>query len=53
MFLLSEGLSTTQVAAQLAIEPTSVQTLAQRAIKKLAANSRLHAVAIAVRKRLI
>ena len=50
---LSEGLSTAQIAHDLAIAPTSVQTLAQRANKKLAAQNRVHAVSLAIRQGLI
>lgn len=50
---LSEGRSTAEIAHDLAIAPTSVQTLAQRANKKLAAQNRVHAVSLAIRQGLI
>jgi DNA-binding CsgD family transcriptional regulator len=50
---LSEGVSITDIADRLSLSETSVKTFVRRATKKLNATSQLHAVAIAVRSRLI
>jgi DNA-binding CsgD family transcriptional regulator len=50
---LSDGVSVIDIADRLALSETSVKTFVRRATKKLNATSQLHAVAIAVRSRLI
>ena len=50
---LSEGLSTAEIAARLALNETSVKTFVARASKKLGAANQLHAVSLAIRQRLI
>jgi DNA-binding CsgD family transcriptional regulator len=50
---LSDGLSVSDIADRIRLSETSVKTFVRRATKKLNASSQLHAVAIAVRSRLI
>jgi DNA-binding CsgD family transcriptional regulator len=50
---LSAGLTVPEIAARLGIAETSVKMFIQRAARKLGAKSQLHAVAIALRERLI
>ena len=50
---LSEGLTIPEIAAHLGISEPSVKTFIQRAARKLGAKSQLHAVAVALRQRLI
>lgn len=50
---LSDGLSVGEIADRLVLSETSVKTFVSRATKKLNASSQLHAVALAVRSRLI
>jgi DNA-binding NarL/FixJ family response regulator len=50
---LSAGLTVPEIAARLGIVETSVKMFIQRAARKLGAKSQLHAVAIALRERLI
>jgi DNA-binding CsgD family transcriptional regulator len=50
---LSDGVSINDIADRLALSETSVKTFVRRATKKLNASSQLHAVALAVRSRLI
>jgi DNA-binding NarL/FixJ family response regulator len=50
---LSDGFSVGEVADRLVLSETSVKTFVRRATKKLNASSQLHAVALAVRSRLI
>jgi DNA-binding CsgD family transcriptional regulator len=50
---LSDGLSVGDIADRIVLSETSVKTFVRRATKKLNASSQLHAVALAVRSRLI
>jgi len=50
---LSDGLSVSDIADRIVLSETSVKTFIRRATKKLNASSQLHAVALAVRSRLI
>ena len=50
---LSDGRSIGEIADRLVLSETSVKTFVRRATKKLNASSQLHAVALAVRSRLI
>jgi DNA-binding CsgD family transcriptional regulator len=50
---LAEGFATAEIAARLGLTEPSVRTFARRAMRKLEAKSQLHAVAIAIRERLI
>ena len=50
---LSDGLSVSEIADRLALSETSIKTFIRRATKKLNTSSQLHAVALAVRSRLI
>jgi DNA-binding CsgD family transcriptional regulator len=50
---LSDGVSINDIADRLALSETTVKTFVRRATKKLNASSQLHAVALAVRGRLI
>jgi DNA-binding CsgD family transcriptional regulator len=50
---LSDGLSVGEIADRLVLSETSVKTFVRRATKKLNASSQLHAVALAVRSRLV
>jgi DNA-binding CsgD family transcriptional regulator len=50
---LSDGFSVSEIADRLFLSETSVKTFVRRATKKLNASSQLHAVALAVRSRLI
>jgi len=50
---LSQGLTAPQIAMQLEVGEATVRTFITRACRKLGANSQLHAVAIALRERLI
>ena len=47
--LLANGLTGEQVAAKLGLSPETVRTHIRNGIRKLRANNRLHAVAIALR----
>jgi len=50
---LSDGISISDIADRLALSEPTVKTFVRRATKKLNASSQLHAVALAVRNRLI
>ena len=50
---LSHGMPTAEIAARLELGEASVRTFVRRAVKKLGAESQLHAVAIAIREGLI
>jgi len=50
---LSDGLTVSEIAARLELGEPSVKTFIRRAQRKLGAKSQLHAVAIALRERLI
>jgi DNA-binding CsgD family transcriptional regulator len=50
---LSDGLSIGEIAEQLGVAEPSVKTFVAQAAKKLEARSQVHAVALAVRRRLI
>lgn len=50
---LSDGLTTEAVARELYLSPATVRTYAEHAMHKLAAQNRVHAVAIALRLGLI
>jgi DNA-binding CsgD family transcriptional regulator len=50
---LSDGLTVPEIAARLKLSETSVKTFIARAGRKLGAKSQLHAVAVALRQRLI
>jgi len=49
---LSRGLDAAQVAERLELSENTVRTYLKRAQEKLGANSQLHAVALAIRRRL-
>ena len=51
--LLAGGLHTEEVATRIALSPETVKSDTKRAIQKLEADTRVHAVAIALRKALI
>jgi DNA-binding NarL/FixJ family response regulator len=51
--LLAEGLHTEEVARRIGLSPETVKSDTRRAITKLEADGRVHAVAIALRKALI
>ncbi len=51
--LLAEGLHTEQVASRIGLSPETVKSDTKRAITKLEADGRVHAVAIALRQALI
>ena len=50
---LSDGLTVREIAARLGVSEETVKTLVARAVKKLGARTQLHAVALALRERLI
>jgi DNA-binding CsgD family transcriptional regulator len=50
---LGDGLTVPEIAARLGIAETSVKMFVRRAVRKLGAKSQLHAVALALRQRLI
>jgi DNA-binding NarL/FixJ family response regulator len=50
---LADGLTTNAVARELFLSPATVRTYAEHAMRKLEADNRVHAVAIAMRLGLI
>ena len=50
MDLLAQGLTGEQVAAQLFLSPETIKTHIRNAMNKLEANTRVHAIAIALRE---
>ena len=50
MDLLAKGLTGEQVAAQLVLSPETIKTHIRNAMNKLEANTRVHAIAIALRE---
>jgi len=50
---LSDGLNVHEIAARLGVSEQTIKTLSARAVKGLDARTQLHAVAVAVRERLI
>jgi len=50
---LSQGLTAPQIAMELQVGEATVRTFIRRACRKVGASSQLHAVAIALRERLI
>ena len=51
--LLAQGLQLEEIAARLGIGPETVRTHLRKATERLGAANRTHAVAIAIRRRLI